>query len=225
MKKATQFKTTNLKGFTLVETLVSVFIITMVIVGPLVIASNASKYARLTKDTMIATYLAQEAVELLRHHQDSIYIRCADQNIWKCSANEGERPNETAWRMLYERLGDNPQGDSCFTTDNPSGCSYDFIDMTGDEDFNPTKYASTDSSCNTLSYDTSSHVYVCTGVRGEGLEPTTFSRTVKITPIQTFGGPDAEYNDDFRVVITVTFKRFNGYTHEIKLVDFLHARA
>jgi type II secretory pathway pseudopilin PulG len=74
------------KGFTLIETLVSTFVITMVILGPLTVASNASSYARITKDTLTATYLAQEAIELLRHQQDSIYIRCVQETGTFCVA-------------------------------------------------------------------------------------------------------------------------------------------
>lgn len=220
-------KTTNIQGFTLVETLVSVFIITTVIIGPLTVASNASIYARLTKETMIATYLAQEAVELLRHHQDSVYIRCADQNVSKCSPTSGERPDETAWRVMKERLGNNPQGDSCFVSSmSDPGCAYDFIDMTTNQDFNPTKYVSTASSCSTLSYDPTSRIYVCTGVRGAGLRSTTFSRAVKITPVATFDGiGSAAYNDDLRVTVIVTITRPNGFRHQVKIVDFLHARS
>jgi type II secretory pathway pseudopilin PulG len=225
MEHTTRRRTAIIRGFTLVETLVSVFIITIVIVGPLTVASNASMYAKMTKDTMTATYLAQESIELLRHHQDSIYVRCADKNSSKCASASGENSSEAAWRIFKERLGGNTQGASCFTVDNAAGCSYDFIDMTSNEDFNPPKYVSTGNSCNTLSYDTSSRVYVCTGVRGTGLRTTTFSRSVKITSIPTFGGTDQSYNDDLRVTVTVTFRRPNGYLYQIKIVDFLHARA
>ena len=219
------FTTTNLRGFTLVETMVSVFIITLVIIGPLTAASNASTYAKMTKDTMTATYLAQEAIELIRHHQDSIYIRCADKDAATCVANGEENSSEAAWRIFKERVAGNTQGVSCFSTDNASGCSYDFIDMTANEDINPPKYVSTGSQCNTLSHDPTSRMYVCTGVHGSGMQQTYFTRSVKITSIPTFSGIDAAYNDDLRVTVTITFRRSNGYTHEVKVVDFLHARA
>lgn len=215
----------NIKGFTLVETLVSIFIVTIVIIGPLTVATNASSYAKLTKDTMTATYLAQEAIELIRHHQDSIYIRCADKNTSKCAANAGENPDEAAWRLFKERIAGNTQGASCFFVDNASGCSYDFIDMTANEDIHPTKYTSTGSQCNTLSYDASMSMYVCTGVRGAGMQLTTFTRSVVVTSVPTFSGVDAAYNDDLRVTVTVTFRRANGYSHQVKVVDFLHSRA
>lgn len=218
-------KTINLKGFTLVETLVATFVITVVIVGPLTVASNASMYAKLTKDTMIATYLAQESIELLRHQQDSVYIRCVDQSSSECVAISGETPGEAAWRIFKERLGGNAQGSSCFTSSNPSGCSYDYVDMTTNESINPTKYVSTNAQCNTLSYDPASSVYVCTGVRGSGLKQTTFSRLVKIESVPTWSGADASYNDDLRATVIVNFRRPNGFMYQIKVVDFLHARA
>lgn len=216
-----------LRGFTLVETLVSTFIITVVILGPLIVASNASTYARITKDTLIATYLAQEAIELLRHQQDSVYIRCIQGTTSNCVPQSNETPKEAAWRVFKARLGSNAQGASCYLTDNAYGCSYDFIDMTSNQSTNPTKYISTQSSCNTLSIQTSTSLYVCTGVRGGGggYKVTNFSRSVSVTSINTFSGADQSYNDDLQVTVTITFKRPNGYMHQIKVIDFLHARA
>lgn len=216
-----------MRGFTLVETLVSTMIITVVILGPLTVASNASTYARITKDTLIATYLAQEAIELLRHQQDSVYIRCIQASTSACVPTGNETPQQTAWRMFKSRLGLNAQGASCFSTDNAVGCSYDFIDMTSDVNSNPTKYVSSQSSCNTLSLQSSTKLYVCSGARGSGsgYTVTNFSRSVSVTSVATFSGADSSYNDDLRVTVTVTFKRPNGYLHQIQVVDFLHARA
>lgn len=218
---------TTVRAFTLVETLVSTLIISLVILGPLTVASDASSYARLTKDTLIATYLAQESIELLRHQQDSVYIRCIQATASVCTPTGTETVQEAAWRVFKARLASTPQGTSCFDTDNASGCSYDFIDMATNEDTNPTKYISTQSSCNYLSLETTINLYVCSGVRGTGggYLVTNFSRSVSITSIPTFTGADQTYNDDLRVTVTVTFKKANGYLHQIKVVDFLHARA
>ncbi len=216
-----------MKGFTLVETLVSTMIITLVILGPLTVASNASSYARLTKDTLIATYLAQESIELLRHQQDSVYIRCIQATTASCATINNETPQEAAWRTFKARLGSNAQGASCYDTDNADGCSYDFIDFTSNEDYSPTKYVSNTSSCNSLSLQTSTKLYVCTGAHGSGggYTVTGFTRSVIITSIPTISGGDATYNDDLRVTVTITFKKANGYTQQVKVVDFLHARA
>ncbi len=202
-------------------------IISLVILGPLTVASNASSYARLTKDTLIATYLAQESIELLRHQQDSVYIRCIQATASACTPTGTETVQEAAWRTFKTRLGSNGQGASCFDTDNAYGCSYDFIDMTTNENTNPTKYISNQSSCNYLSLETTINLYVCNGVRGSGVGylVTQFTRSVLVTSIPTFGGIDQTYNDDLRVTVTITFKKPNGYLHQIQVVDFLHARA
>lgn len=218
----------SVKGFTLVETLVSTMIITVVILGPMTVANNASTYARQTKDTMTAIYLAQEAIELLRHQQDSLYLRCLGQTNTSCTLLNSELPKEAAWRIFRERLGNNTQGASCFSIDNASGCAYDFIDMTSNDngDFNPPKYSGISSSCKGLSIS-GDHTYVCTGVHGTGVgyTPTLFSRFIFVTSIQTFPETGEIYNDDLRVTVIVSFRRANGYMKQIKVVDFLHARA
>lgn len=215
------------RGFTLVETLVSTMIITLVILGPLTLASNASTYARVTKDTLIATYLAQEAIELLRHQQDSVYIRCIQSISSVCVLSPNETSEEGAWRIFKARLGTTPQGASCYLNENANGCSYDVLDMARTQDGNPTKYISTLSSCSTLSTENSTGLYVCTGVHGTGpgFTLTGFSRIVSVTSIPTITTSDQAYNDDLRVTVTVKFKRVNGYTRQIKVIDFLHARA
>jgi prepilin-type N-terminal cleavage/methylation domain-containing protein len=215
------------RGFTLVETLVSTMIIAVVILGPLTVASNASTYARLTKDTLIATYLAQEAIELLRHQQDSVYLRCIQYVTSACPITGNEAPEESAWRIFKARLGGNAQGPSCFSNENPNGCSFDFIDMTSDQNNPPIKYTSTSSSCNTLSLNKTDKTYVCSGSRGSGsgYTPTGFNRSISILSLETFSEGATRYDDDLRVTVTITFKRPNGYQHQIKVVDFLHTKA
>lgn len=215
------------RAFTLVETLVSTMIISLVILGPLTVALNASTYARQTKDIMTATYLAQESAELLHHLQDSIYLKCINDTSVSntvCQAQADlngiyEIPRETAWRVFKNYL---TSGVSCLAA---AGCSYDFVDMTLDENAIPTKYLPTSNSCGTLSI-TSTYLYVCSGTpRGAGGTSTSFARSVFIESLPTFAGNDSAYNDDLRVTVTVTFRRQNGYTRTVTLVDFMHARS
>lgn len=208
------------KGFTIIETLVATMILTMTILGPLTVAINSATYARQVKDIVTATYLAQEAIELLRHQQSSVYIRCSQPSSSGCTINTGESSRDAAWRILKQRLSNNASGPTCFSTT----CAYDFIDMTTNEDNNPTKYNTTGSSCSTLSIN-SSGMYVCTGAHaGAGSMPTGFTRQVSIQSINTFNDIDAQYNDDLRVTVTVSYIRANGTTRQIKVVDFLHSR-
>ena len=218
------------RAFTLVETLVSTVINTLVILGPMTVAINASTYARQTKDVMTATYLAQEAAELLHHLQDSIYIKCvADNGVTNtvCAPEliDGEiyeTSRETAWRVFKEDYLDS--GVSCLEDTNPAGCAFDFIDMTLNEDVAPTKYLPTDPQCNSL-YLTADYDYVCSGAHAGGAVNTSFTRSILIHSIAGYTNSyDNAFNDDLRADISVSFRRSNGYTRTIKLADFFHAR-
>lgn len=208
------------KAFTIVETLVATMVLTMTILGPLTVAISAASYARQVKDTITATYLAQESIELLRYQQDSIYIRCVQATSGTCAISYGEAPDEAAWRIFKARLGATAAGPTCFG----ATCSYDYIDMTASPDTNPPKYASNGGSCARLELN-SFRKYVCAPVHTvSGNRVTGFTRTVILESINTFSGTDAQYNDDVRATVTVSFVRSNGTTKQVRIVGFLHAR-
>ncbi len=62
------------RGFTLVETLVAITIIAIAIVGPLYAVQQALNASRSARDLLIASSLAQEAVEYVRAVRDSNYL-------------------------------------------------------------------------------------------------------------------------------------------------------
>ena len=62
------------RGFTLVETLVAISIITIAIVGPLLTASRTLVAAYTARDQLTASYLASEASEYVRFMRDSMYL-------------------------------------------------------------------------------------------------------------------------------------------------------
>jgi prepilin-type N-terminal cleavage/methylation domain-containing protein len=64
IKKITQ-------GFTLIETLVAVLLLSTAVVGPLTVASKGLSAALVARDQMVAFYLAQDAVEYVRFVRDS----------------------------------------------------------------------------------------------------------------------------------------------------------
>lgn len=71
-KKISPFlKRLDPRGFTLIETLVAVLILTTSVVGPLSIASKGLMSSLVAKDQVIAFYLAQDAVEYVRFMRDS----------------------------------------------------------------------------------------------------------------------------------------------------------
>jgi prepilin-type N-terminal cleavage/methylation domain-containing protein len=59
------------RGFTLIETLVAVFILSVSIAGPLTVASRALSAALVAKNQITAFYLAQDAIEYIRFARDT----------------------------------------------------------------------------------------------------------------------------------------------------------
>lgn len=59
------------RGFTLVETLVAVLLLSVAIAGPLTVASRAFSASVVAKEQVIAYYLAQDALEYVRFKRDS----------------------------------------------------------------------------------------------------------------------------------------------------------
>ncbi len=56
----------NKKGFTIVETLIAIGILMAAIAGPIAISQKSLKTGLITKDNMVATYLAEEAMEVIK---------------------------------------------------------------------------------------------------------------------------------------------------------------
>lgn len=64
-------KLAHTRGFTLIETMVAVLLLSIAIAGPLTIASKGLSSALVAKDQIGAYYLAQDAVEYARFKRDS----------------------------------------------------------------------------------------------------------------------------------------------------------
>ena len=69
----------GLTGFTLIETLVAITILTLGIVGPLELAYKSISYTKLSQNKITASYLAQEGMELVRYIRDTNKI---NSNPW-----------------------------------------------------------------------------------------------------------------------------------------------
>ncbi|PIS43441.1 hypothetical protein COT23_01280 [Candidatus Kaiserbacteria bacterium CG08_land_8_20_14_0_20_50_21] len=64
----------NTKGFTLVETMVAITIITLAVAGPMFAASRAVVAAQGARYQLIASHLAQEGIEYVRLMRDNEYL-------------------------------------------------------------------------------------------------------------------------------------------------------
>lgn len=62
------------KGFTLIETLVAIAILTLAVAGPLLVASRALVSAQIAQEQLAASYLAQEGIEYVRMMRDDEYL-------------------------------------------------------------------------------------------------------------------------------------------------------
>jgi type II secretory pathway pseudopilin PulG len=64
----------SLTGFTLLETLIAVTILTFAVVGPLFTASRAVLAVQSARDQLTASYLAQEGIEYVRWMRDNNFL-------------------------------------------------------------------------------------------------------------------------------------------------------
>lgn len=145
-------KLTKIKAFTLLETLASLTILTVTIIGPLTVIVNSSSYARQTKDTVIATYLAEEPIELLQNQLDSFYIFCNKNPADTACAPlplSTETASQVAWRVFKGRFSGNPGQPSCYEDQKPSaqiipGCSFDYSALNDTPTTTPVFYGTED---------------------------------------------------------------------------------
>lgn len=66
-----QKKLAHKKGFTLLETLVAIFLLTLALTGPIYIATLAIRSSVESRDNISAYYLAEEVVEAIRNIRDT----------------------------------------------------------------------------------------------------------------------------------------------------------
>lgn len=231
-------KLIKIEGFTLLETLTAIGILALVIIGPLSVIINSSSYARQTKDTIVATYMAEEAIELIQNQYNSLDVLCkkSPSSAPCASFSSSLSSGKIAWLAFKERFGVHDGQPSCYVTDNPEGCSYDFLHMIGDITTTPVRYISTDSHCRymvevktSLEDETTRNSYVCQGevshITGT-VDTRLYTRSVSIEWLPTFesGAIEDQYNDDLRITVTVGFKGVNGYPHSISITKFMHSQ-
>lgn len=66
------------RGFTLLETLVAVMILSLAVAGPLYVADRALVAAHISRDQLTASYLAQEGIEYIRSMRDREFLYAHD---------------------------------------------------------------------------------------------------------------------------------------------------
>ena len=74
-----------MRGFTLIETLVAITVLTMIIIGPLTLATKSIGAALTSQNQITASYLAQEAIEYVLNIRDNNFLQSLD---WLTGLNQ-----------------------------------------------------------------------------------------------------------------------------------------
>jgi prepilin-type N-terminal cleavage/methylation domain-containing protein len=157
------------RGFTLIETLIAVLILTIAIAGPLTIASKGLTGTLIAKDQITAFYLAQDAMEYIRFVRDTNALSGGN---WLTGAGG----SGTFLKDLTP----------CASADGSKSCVIDTLQST---------IAQCVGSCPTLRYDTTNNSFDYTGAATPGTRA--FVRSIVITtPI---GGSADEARVDISV--------------------------
>jgi len=100
----------NQAGFTILETMVAVFILVLSVTGPMVFASSSLRSAFLARDQITAFYLAQDVIETIKNIRDENGINERDwlTNIDVCAGTAG-----AACTLKVDTTEDNPVAEEC----------------------------------------------------------------------------------------------------------------
>ncbi len=72
--KKDQVNFSKSKGFTLVETLVAIFVLVIAVTGPMSAVVSSLKASFLARDQVVAFYLAQDVIEAMKNLRDNFYL-------------------------------------------------------------------------------------------------------------------------------------------------------
>lgn len=170
------------RGFSLIETLFAVLILSVSIAGPLSIVSRGVQSAVIAKDQIIGYYLAQDAIEYIRYVRDTNKLAGSS---WLAGLDG------TANSLGIARSDGAPPPGNCTSA---NGCSADSINNTI-----TACLAGVCSQSNTrITYDTTTGNYRVGGTLSATLilPPQNYRRSIVITKIG---------NDEAEVKVTVTW--------------------
>lgn len=189
MKNTTQ-------GMTLIEAVVSITILVAAITGPMVLASQSLKASRDARAELVATHLAEEAIEVVSSIRENNSADDATHNLWMTQP---------------------PAQNIVTLCSNGDGCVVDVTDHLGGVWGLNALIQCPSGDCTTLS---PVYYYPDTGLYrqyGSALSSpwvnTPYKRSVKIIGVDDAANPLRQV----RVISTVTYAGYNGNIHTITL--------
>ncbi|MEY4440776.1 MAG: hypothetical protein RLY49_402 [Candidatus Parcubacteria bacterium] len=155
-KISKRFEDNNIRGFTIIETLVAIFILLISTTGPLAFTQSGLRSAFFARDQVTAFYLAQESIETIKNVRDNNLI--------------GYRDGDTDidWLNKISDCGDISQIGAT------ASCNIGLIQ--GDN----TSFVECQRDACSLSYDSTSYRFTI-----DGTNPSKYTRTVYITRMTT----------------------------------------
>lgn len=182
-------------GFTLIETMIAVTILTLSIAGPLFTASRSIVAADLARDQLVASYLAQEGIEYVRMMRDNEFLASYRQGGANISAD--------AWTNFLN----NPITDTSAITQcrSPKKCT---LDPVQGATLPLTPCPGNDCSSVPL-YLLQNGVYSEQNLSGSRLQP--FTRSIQAIDVSA---------TDERIVSTVSWQ-YHGIPHSVTVTDHL----
>jgi len=106
-------------GFTIIEAIVAIFILTVGIIACSILADQVFRSASTAKDRLIAVNLAQEGIEVIRNIRDNSWL--ALDPTWKDDLPAGD------WKVSYDSAGVTAYvDDECLKVDADGFYNYSF---------------------------------------------------------------------------------------------------
>lgn len=187
------------RGFTLIEMLVAVLLLTTAITGPITIASKGLTASIVAKDQIAAFFLAQDAVEYVRFIRESNRLAGLSW-LTALDSQDGTSNGHTAVFLA--------NGGTCFSTASSRSCYVDSIrDRIEGCSLN---------NCNTAVRYDSANSYFTSGTSGPGsFTLQNFKRTVRIV---TPAGSNA---NEALLIVTVTWVDQANITRSVEVRESL----
>lgn len=200
----------TMKGFTLVEALVAIAIVSIAIAGPMYSANRAIVAAQMSNSQLVATYLAQEGIEYIRSFRDTAYLYeyslgnpSASTDSWTDFTDSSSSSSFSIWKCAKN----NPTTNAC--TLDPLDPALSQCAGNPNCTLKPCKLPlGSGNDCAPL-YLTSSNIYTQNNTFPNKLQP--FTRTLQMNTISA---------NEISVISTVTWK-FHNSTYSVTATDHL----